>query len=121
MSGHIREEKGVTLLRLVERETGFVPATTCLEGIFCSYVLWTGWPTAILGPTALAAVTDIFGTGRGERTGWYSSATMVGRLLAPLVGGILIFGDELPLGLPGGWLWRSTGTGGSHWVPASKM
>ena len=56
--------------------------------------IYHGLATAILGPVALAAVADTFETGRGERMGWYSSATMVGRFLAPLVGGILIFGED---------------------------
>jgi MFS transporter, DHA1 family, multidrug resistance protein len=56
--------------------------------------VYHGLATAILGPVALAAVADTFKTGRGERMGWYSSATMAGRFLAPFVGGILIFGDD---------------------------
>jgi DHA1 family multidrug resistance protein-like MFS transporter len=56
--------------------------------------IYHGLATAILGPVALAAVADTFEKGRGERMGWYSSATMVGRFLAPLVGGILIFGED---------------------------
>jgi MFS family permease len=56
--------------------------------------VYHGLATAILGPVALAAVADTFVTGRGERMGWYSSATMVGRFLAPLAGGFLIFGDD---------------------------
>jgi MFS family permease len=42
----------------------------------------------------MAAVADTFEKGRGERMGWYSSATMVGRFLAPFVGGMLIFGQD---------------------------
>lgn len=56
--------------------------------------IYHGLATAILGPVAMAAVADTFKKGRGERMGWYSSATMVGRFLAPLVGGILIFGQD---------------------------
>jgi len=56
--------------------------------------IYHGLATAILGPVALAAVADTFEKGRGERMGWYSSATMVGRFLAPFVGGILIFGED---------------------------
>ena len=56
--------------------------------------IYHGLATAILGPVALAAIADTFDKGRGERMGWYSSATMVGRFLAPLVGGILIFGED---------------------------
>jgi MFS family permease len=42
----------------------------------------------------MAAIADTFSERRGERMGWYSSATMVGRFLAPFVGGILIFGAD---------------------------
>jgi MFS transporter, DHA1 family, multidrug resistance protein len=56
--------------------------------------VYHGLATAILGPVAMAAVADTFQKGRGERMAWYSSATMVGRFLAPLVGGLLIFGDN---------------------------
>ncbi len=56
--------------------------------------IYHGLATAILGPVAMAAVADTFEKGRGERMGWYSSATMVGRFAAPFVGGILIFGED---------------------------
>lgn len=56
--------------------------------------IYHGLATAILGPVAMAAVADTFEKGRGERMGWYSSATMVGRFLAPFVGGLLIFGQD---------------------------
>ncbi len=56
--------------------------------------IYHGLATAILGPVAMAAVADTYEKGRGERMGWYSSATMVGRFLAPFVGGFLIFGED---------------------------
>ena len=56
--------------------------------------VYHGLATAILGPIAMAAVADTYSTGRGERMAWYSSATMVGRFLAPLLGGALIFGNN---------------------------
>jgi DHA1 family multidrug resistance protein-like MFS transporter len=56
--------------------------------------IYHGLATAILGPVAMAAVADTYQEGRGERMAWYSSATMVGRFLAPFVGGLLIFGDN---------------------------
>jgi len=55
--------------------------------------VYHGLATAMLGPVALAAVADTFQERRGERMGWYSSATMIGRFLAPTVGGLLIFGE----------------------------
>jgi MFS transporter, DHA1 family, multidrug resistance protein len=56
--------------------------------------VYHGLATAILGPIAMAAVADTYRQGRGERMAWYSSATMVGRFLAPLLGGALIFGND---------------------------
>jgi DHA1 family multidrug resistance protein-like MFS transporter len=56
--------------------------------------VYHGLATAILGPVAMAAVADTFEKGRGEHMAWYSSATMVGRILAPTVGGFLIFGQD---------------------------
>jgi len=65
--------------------------------------IYHGFATAILGPVALAAVADTFDSGRGEKMGWYSSATMVGRFLAPFVGGALIFGNNFH------WIYLVTG------------
>lgn len=56
--------------------------------------IYHGLATAILGPVALAAVADTFAQECGERMGWYSSATMIGRFLAPFAGGMLIFGEN---------------------------
>jgi DHA1 family multidrug resistance protein-like MFS transporter len=55
--------------------------------------IYHGLATAILGPVALAAVADTFEVRRGESMAWYSSATMVGRFLAPSIGGLLIAGS----------------------------
>jgi len=68
--------------------------------------IYHGLATAILGPVALAAIADTFESGRGERMGWYSSATMVGRFLAPLVGGLLIFGENFH------WVYLADGVAG---------
>jgi MFS family permease len=59
----------------------------------------------MLGPVALAAVADTFREGRGERMGWYSSATMVGRFLAPTVGGLLIPSTSLRTGFVQDFRW----------------
>lgn len=59
--------------------------------------IYHGLATAILGPVAMAAVADTYSKGRGERMGWYSSATMVGRFLAPLAGGLLIISNDFHL------------------------
>jgi MFS family permease len=68
--------------------------------------IYHGLATAILGPVAMAAVADTFEKGRGERMAWYSSATMVGRFIAPFVGGILIFGNNFH------WVYLADGVAG---------
>nr|MDZ8011251.1 MFS transporter [Nostoc sp. ZfuVER08] len=52
--------------------------------------VYHGLATAILGPVAMAYVTDLAPTHRGERLGWYSSFTLAGRAIAPIVGGLLL-------------------------------
>ncbi|MFC1949591.1 MFS transporter [Chloroflexota bacterium] len=69
--------------------------------------IYHGFATAILGPVAMAAVADTFDEKRGERMGWYSSATMVGRFIAPFVGGALIFGADFH------WVYIVTGIMGT--------
>lgn len=73
--------------------------------------VYHGLATAMLGPVALAAVADTFQEGRGERMGWYSSATMVGRFLAPTVGGLLIPSTPLRTGFGGDFRWVYLGCG----------
>ena len=53
--------------------------------------LYHGLATAIFGPVALAMIADMFSSGRAEKMGWFSSATLIGRFLAPLLGGFIIF------------------------------
>ena len=52
--------------------------------------VYHGLATAIFGPVAMALVSDLFKTGRGESMGWYSSSTLLGRAAAPFVGGTLL-------------------------------
>ena len=49
-----------------------------------------GMATAILGPVVSALIAERFSATKGQRIGQYSSATLYGRTLAPLVGGALI-------------------------------
>ncbi len=49
-----------------------------------------GTATAILGPVVSAIIAERFPATKGEMLGAYSSATLVGRTIAPLVGGIII-------------------------------
>jgi MFS family permease len=52
--------------------------------------VYHGAATAIFGPVALAYVADLAPVRRGERMGLYSSATLIGRSLAPLAGGLIL-------------------------------
>ncbi len=49
-----------------------------------------GLATAILGPVVGAAIAEKFGSRKGVMMGTYSSATLVGRTAAPLIGGAII-------------------------------
>jgi MFS family permease len=49
-----------------------------------------GLATAILGPVASAAIAEAYDRDKGEKLGTYSSATLFGRAIAPIVGGALI-------------------------------
>lgn len=52
--------------------------------------VYHGLATAVFGPVALAYVTDLAPTRRGERLGYYTSATLAGRALAPIAGGAIL-------------------------------
>ena len=49
-----------------------------------------GLATAIFVPVATALVSDLFHQERGEKIGWFSTSTLVGRFMAPIVGGSII-------------------------------
>lgn len=49
-----------------------------------------GFATAIFIPVGMAMVTDLHHEARAERLGWFSSSTLGGRFMAPIVGGSLI-------------------------------
>lgn len=49
-----------------------------------------GFATAIFLPVAMAMVSDLFHQERGEKLGWFSTSTLGGRFLAPIVGGTMI-------------------------------
>ncbi|MBU6996092.1 MAG: MFS transporter [Theionarchaea archaeon] len=49
-----------------------------------------GIATAIFGPVAMAAVAERYSGERAARLGLFSSATMVGRMMAPAIGGFLL-------------------------------
>ena len=52
--------------------------------------LYHGLATAVFVPVAMALVADLFPQARGEKMGWFSTATLVGRFMAPLTGGTLL-------------------------------
>lgn len=49
-----------------------------------------GTATAILGPVASAMIAKAYSSTKGEKLGLYSSSTLIGRALAPLLGGFII-------------------------------
>ncbi len=49
-----------------------------------------GLATAILGPVASAAIAEAYDQSKGEKLGIYSSATLIGRTIAPIAGGAII-------------------------------
>jgi MFS family permease len=50
-----------------------------------------GFATAIFVPVAEASIAELFPTKRGERISLFSSATNVGRIIAPALGGYILF------------------------------
>jgi len=54
--------------------------------------IYHGLATAVFGPVAMAYVADLAPVRRGERLGYYTSATLVGRTVAPVVGGAILTG-----------------------------
>ena len=50
-----------------------------------------GFATAIFVPVAEASIAELFPTMRGERISLFSSATYVGRVTAPILGGYILF------------------------------
>jgi len=49
-----------------------------------------GCATAILGPVASAVIVSTYSESKGEKLGIYSSSTLIGRTLAPMLGGFII-------------------------------
>lgn len=49
-----------------------------------------GFATAVFIPVAMALVADLFHHERGEKMGWFSTSTLVGRFMAPIAGGSII-------------------------------
>lgn len=51
-----------------------------------------GFATAIFIPVGMAMVSELFHKERGEKMGWFSTSTLLGRFMAPLIGGGIIGG-----------------------------
>lgn len=49
-----------------------------------------GLATALFIPIAMALVAELFPKQKGEKIGWFSTATLTGRFMAPLIGGGII-------------------------------
>lgn len=49
-----------------------------------------GLATAVFIPVSMAMVSDLFHQERGERLGWFSTSTLIGRFIAPILGGSII-------------------------------
>lgn len=49
--------------------------------------LYHGLATAVFVPVGTAMVADLFHGERGEKIGWFSTATLLGRFMAPIAGG----------------------------------
>jgi MFS transporter, DHA1 family, multidrug resistance protein len=49
-----------------------------------------GFATALFIPVSMALVSDLFHTERGEKMGWFSTSTLLGRFAAPVAGGSII-------------------------------
>jgi MFS family permease len=76
---------------------GIVFLVSPLMYIFVSSPLWLipirffhGTATAILGPIASVMIVKAYSKTKGEKLGFYSSSTLAGRTLAPLLGGFII-------------------------------
>jgi MFS transporter, DHA1 family, multidrug resistance protein len=49
-----------------------------------------GFATAVFIPVGMALVADLFQHERGEKIGWFSTSTLGGRFIAPIIGGGII-------------------------------
>ncbi|MFO0751725.1 MAG: MFS transporter [Thermodesulfovibrionales bacterium] len=64
----------------------FVTGLWQLAAVRCYH----GLATAVFVPVAMAAVSDLFHRERGEKIGWFSTGTLLGRFIAPLAGGSIL-------------------------------
>ncbi len=93
-AGHLSDRIGRYRVLLI---SGFVFATAPFLYLFASNVwqlgiirFYHGLATAVFGPVAMAYVADLYQRSRGEKMGWFSTATLLGRFSAPALGGVLL-------------------------------
>lgn len=49
-----------------------------------------GFATALFIPVSMALISDLYQSSRGEKLGWFSTSTLLGRFAAPIAGGTLL-------------------------------
>lgn len=49
-----------------------------------------GFATALFIPVSMAMISDLYQGSRGEKMGWFSTSTLLGRFAAPIAGGTLL-------------------------------
>ncbi len=49
-----------------------------------------GFATALFIPVSMALISDLYQHSRGEKLGWFSTSTLLGRFAAPIAGGTLL-------------------------------
>ncbi|MBI5115945.1 MFS transporter [Candidatus Poribacteria bacterium] len=90
LSDYIGRKKIILAAGFVFASAPFLYYLVRTPGQLAALRLYHGFATAIFGPVALAFVADMFSAHRAEKMGWFSSATLIGRFIAPLLGGFLI-------------------------------
>lgn len=77
--------------------SGFIFLISPLLYLLVSSPVWLipvrffhGLATAILGPVVSAIIVKAYSSSKGEKLGYYSSSTLIGRALAPMFGGFII-------------------------------
>ena len=84
--------------------SGLIFLISPLLYLFVSSAIWLipirffhGLATAILGPVVSAIIVQNYPKNKGEKLGIYNSSTLIGRTLAPIVGGIIISLFAIPI------------------------
>ncbi|MFA5333069.1 MAG: MFS transporter [Candidatus Nanoarchaeia archaeon] len=92
--GYLSDKIGFKKLLIL---SGFIFLSAPLLYLFVNSALWLipirffhGIATAILGPVSASMIVSIYSKNKGEKLGFYSSSTLIGRTLAPLIGGLIL-------------------------------